>query len=79
VLAAQLGILTSPSGEILAMQKKLGVDITQANADGGPTLPMPTALILDAGHVMRWIDVHPDYSTRSEPTQILDALDADGI
>jgi peroxiredoxin len=79
VLAARLGILTSPSGEILAMQKKLGVDITQANADGGPTLPMPTALILDAGHVMRWIDVHPDYSTRSEPTQILDALDADGI
>jgi peroxiredoxin len=79
VLAAQLGIVTRPSDEILAMQKKLGVDISQANADGGPTLAMPTVLILDAVHMLRWIDVHPDYSTRSEPTQILAALDAAGI
>jgi hypothetical protein len=30
---------------------------------------------LDAEHVLRWIDVHPDYSTRSAPQQIFDALD----
>jgi hypothetical protein len=36
---------------------------------------MPTAVILDADHVLRWIDVHPDYSTRTEAQQILDALD----
>ncbi|MDT4929155.1 MAG: hypothetical protein QOF92_2022 [Pseudonocardiales bacterium] len=39
------------------------------------TLPMPTAVILDGEHVLRWIDVHPDYSTRSAPQQIFDALD----
>ena len=27
---------------------------------------MPTTVIVDADHVIRWIDVHPDYSTRSE-------------
>jgi hypothetical protein len=36
---------------------------------------MPTTLIVDDRHVLRWIDVHPDYSTRTEPHQILDALE----
>ena len=36
---------------------------------------MPAAVILDASHAIRWIDVHPDYSSRTEPQQILDALD----
>jgi hypothetical protein len=36
------------------------------NADGTVVLPMPTVVIADAGHVVRWIDVHPDYSTRTE-------------
>jgi hypothetical protein len=29
--------------------------------------------------VIRWIDVHPDYSTRSEPAAILAALDATNL
>jgi hypothetical protein len=37
---------------------------------------MPTTIIVDADHVVRWVDVHPDYSTRSEPDRILAALDA---
>ncbi|MDT4944949.1 MAG: hypothetical protein QOH14_1682, partial [Pseudonocardiales bacterium] len=36
---------------------------------------MPTTAILDADHVLRRIDVHTDDSTRTEPHQILDALD----
>jgi hypothetical protein len=36
---------------------------------------MPTIAILDPGHVLQWIDVHPDYSTRTEPAQVLSALD----
>ena len=39
-------------------------------------LPMPTTVILRPEHVVRWCDVHPDYSTRSEPDEILAALDA---
>ena len=39
-------------------------------------MPMPTTVIVDADHVIRWIDVHPDYSTRSEPAEIVAALDA---
>jgi hypothetical protein len=32
---------------------------------------MPATVILDARHAVRWIDVHPDYSTRTEPRAYL--------
>jgi peroxiredoxin len=74
-VAGQLGILTAPSPEARTAQLQLGLDLTAVNADATTTLPMPTAVILDGEHVLRWIDVHPDYSTRTEAQQILDALD----
>ena len=78
-IARDLGILTHPSDEVRAAQLELGLDLTAVNADGTTGVPMPTVAILDAGHVLRWIDVHPDYSTRTEPAQILNALDQLGI
>jgi peroxiredoxin len=75
-VAKTLGILTAPSAEARAAQLELGLDLTAVNADGTTELPMPTTVVVDAGHVVRWIDVHPDYTTRSEPDQILAALDA---
>jgi peroxiredoxin len=74
-IARDLGILTQPSEQVRAAQLQLGLDLTAVNADGTTGVPMPTTAILDAGHVLRWIDVHPDYSTRTESAQILDALD----
>ena len=52
------------------------MDLAAVNADGTTGLPMPTTIIVDAGHVVRWRDVHTNYATRSEPEQILAALDA---
>jgi peroxiredoxin len=74
-IAGRLGILTRPSPEARAAQLHLGLDLTGVNADGTVTLPMPATVILDAGRAVRWIDVHPDYSTRTEPQQIINALD----
>jgi peroxiredoxin len=75
VLAGHLGILTGPSAEARAAQLELGLDLTAMNADGTVTLPMPATVILDGGRAVRWIDVHPDYTTRTEPRQVFDALD----
>jgi peroxiredoxin len=75
-VAKALGILTAPSTEARAAQLELGLDLTTVNADGTTGLPMPTTVILDPEHVVRWVDVHPDYTTRSEPAQVLAALDA---
>jgi peroxiredoxin len=75
-LASALGILTEPSAEVAAAQQKLGLDLAEHNADGGLTLPMPTTVVVDAIGVIRWIDVHPNYTTRSEVPDILTAVDS---
>jgi peroxiredoxin len=75
-LATSAGILTAPSEEARAAQLQLGLDLEAINADGTTSLPMPTTLILDPDLTVRWVDVHPDYTTRSEPATILEALDA---
>jgi peroxiredoxin len=75
-LAAALGILTAPSDDVLAVQVRFGIDLKSLNADETVSLPMPTVVILDAAHTIRWIDVHPDYTTRTEAAEILDALDS---
>jgi peroxiredoxin len=73
-LARQLGILTGPSDAARAAQLDLGLDLTRVNADGTTGLPMPTVLIADADGEIRWIDVHPDYTTRTESGQVLEAI-----
>ena len=75
VIAGRLGILTRPSQEARAAQLRLGLDLATVNADGTVTLPMPATVILDPSRTVRWIDVHPDYSTRTESRQVIDALD----
>ncbi|HEX4521088.1 MAG TPA: peroxiredoxin-like family protein [Gaiellaceae bacterium] len=73
-IARALGVLTAPSAEVLAVQREHGLDLTKRNADGTAALPMPTTVLLDAAGHVRWLDVHPDYTTRSEPDTILEAL-----
>jgi peroxiredoxin len=73
-VARQLGILTAPSDGARAAQLQLGLDLTKVNADGTTGLPMPTVIIADAAGTIRWIDVHRDYTTRTEPGQILQAI-----
>jgi peroxiredoxin len=75
-IATALGVLTQPSPDSVAAQRKLGLDLTEANADGGKALPMPTVVVIDAAGVIRWIDVHPNYTTRTEVPDILAAVDA---
>lgn len=75
-IAGALGILTAPTEDAVDAQTALGLDLTAVNADGTRTIPMPTTVIVDAAGTIRWIDVHPDYATRSEPEQILEALRA---
>jgi hypothetical protein len=62
-----------------ATQLQLGLDLSAVNAATTTTVPMPTTVILDADRVRRWIDIHPDYSTRTEPTEVLHALDRIGL
>jgi peroxiredoxin len=75
-LARSVGILTAPAEQARAAQLQLGLDLEAVNADGTIAIPIPTVLIFDPDLTIRWVDVHPDYTTRSEPAEILAALDA---
>lgn len=74
-----LGIVARPSAEYIEAQLEHGMDLTQLNADGTIDLPMPTVAIVDAAGRLAWIDVHPDYSTRTEPAEVLAALTGLGM
>jgi peroxiredoxin len=73
-VADALGITFDPSEQGLAAQRTLGVDIRTTRADAGTRLPMPTVLIVDTDHTVRFVDIHPDYTGRTEVSDILTAL-----
>lgn len=75
-IAGQLGILTAASDDARKSQAALGIDVAASNADGTHTVPMPTVVIVDAAGTIQWIDVRPNYGTRTEPAQILEAVTA---
>jgi peroxiredoxin len=74
-IARGLGVLFEPGADTVAAQGELGLTVAEHNADGTGALPMPTVAIADASGMLRWIDVHPDYTTRTEPAVILAAID----
>ncbi|MCI4676932.1 peroxiredoxin-like family protein [Candidatus Mycolicibacterium alkanivorans] len=73
-IASVLGIVITPSEASRSLTQQLGIDLREANADGGYELPMPTVLVVDREGVIAWSDIHPDYTTRTEVAQILAAV-----
>jgi peroxiredoxin len=75
-VAQQIGIVFQPADEVLDAQRQLGLDLTQVNAEGSTMLPRPTVLIVDQERTVRFVDVQPDYTARTEVADILAALTA---
>jgi peroxiredoxin len=75
-IAAALGVLTAPTDDARDAQRTIGLDLAESNADGTQGVPMPTVAIVDSKGIIRWIDVHPDYTTRTEVADIIDAVSA---
>jgi peroxiredoxin len=73
-LARRIGIAFEQAGEVLAAQRKLGLDLTQVNAEGSTHLPRPTVLVIDQDRTVRFADVQPDYTARTEVADIIAAL-----
>jgi len=74
-IANRLGVMTVSPDDAQAAQRAMGLDLPEVNADGTHGIPMPTVVIIDPTGVIRWIDVHPNYTTRTEVSDILAALD----
>ncbi|ROS47068.1 peroxiredoxin-like family protein [Curtobacterium sp. PhB78] len=81
VLAGRFGVVTAPSTEARAAHTELGFDVADSNADGTAAIPFPSVFVIDEHGVVRFVDVHVDYTTRTEVTTVLaalDGLDGDG-
>lgn len=74
-LAEQFGIVTEPSAAARAAHTDLGFDVADSNADATARVPFPSVFVIDEAGVVRFADVHVDYTTRTEPEQIIDVLD----
>jgi peroxiredoxin len=72
-IAGRLGILITHGDDVHAAQAARGVVVAERNTDSTATIPMPTTVLVDETGTIRWIDVHPDFSTRTEPAEILAA------
>ncbi len=75
-LAASLGIAFPQPQSVLEAQGSLGLDLAQVNAEGSTMLPRPTVLVVDQDRTVRFADVQPDYTVRTEVADIVAALDA---
>lgn len=75
-LADEIGIGFQQAAEVLAGQRQLGLDLAQVNAEGATRLPRPTVLVVDQDRVVRFVDVQPDYTARTEVADIVSALSA---
>jgi peroxiredoxin len=73
-LARSVGIAFQQADDVLAAQRQLGLDLVQVNAEGSTQLPRPTVLIVDQNRIVRFVDVQPDYTARTEVADILTAL-----
>jgi len=73
-LARRIGIAFEQGEEVLAAQRRLGLDLAEVNEEGSTQLPMPTVLIVDPDRTVRFVDVHPDYTARTEVADIIAAL-----
>ena len=73
-LADRIGIAFEQADEVLAAQRKLGLDLAKVNAEGAVRLPRPTVLVVDQDRTVRFVDVQPDYTARTEVAEIIAAL-----
>jgi peroxiredoxin len=73
-IADQIGVAFQQADDVLAAQRELGLDLAQVNAEGATRLPRPTVLVVARDRVVRFVDVQPDYTARTEVADIVAAL-----
>jgi len=62
----------------LSVTRALGLENTapMIKPPGLVGLPIPTTIIVDADHIVRWVDQAADYQVRSAPERVRAALTA---
>jgi peroxiredoxin len=72
VVARAFGLTFTVDENVRSTMVKIGADLDKHN--GGWELAHPSVVVVDRDRVIRFADVHPDYTTRTEPAQLLEAV-----
>lgn len=72
VVARTLGLTFTVADDIRGTMSGIGADLEKHNGDW--ELAHPAVVVVDADRTIRFIDVHPDYTTRTEPARILETV-----
>ena len=75
-VAAQFGLTFSLPDNLRDLYRSFGIDLERFNGDDTWQLPMPGRFILDSTGTIIHVDVHPDYTKRPEPTDIVRILNS---
>lgn len=70
--ARGLGLSYPVSAPVREAMQALGTDLEQVN--GTWELVHPAVVVVDQDRTLRFVDVHPDFVTRTEPAEILKSL-----
>jgi peroxiredoxin len=73
-VAEAYGLAMALPDDLIAVYRKIGVDLEKFNGDAAWTLPIPARFLLDPAGIVRWVEADPDYTTRPEPKETLAAL-----
>lgn len=74
--ARHLGLGFVLDEDVRDLQRAIGNDLAELHAGGEWELPRPTVLVVDADGIVRYVDVQADYTRRTHPQAILEAVRA---
>ncbi len=73
-VAAQFGLVYTLPDSLRELYKKFGIDFERFYGNDAWQIPMPGRFILDRQGTIIHSDVHPDYTKRPEPADIVNIL-----
>lgn len=73
-VASSYGLTFSLPGDLRDVYSSFGIELDRFNGNDLWQLPLPGRFIIGADRVIKSVEVHPDYTRRPDPTQIVELL-----
>lgn len=73
-MAARFGLRFPLPAYLQRIYRSFPLDLEAVNGDASWTLPMPGRFVIDRAGVVRAAEFDPDYTTRPEPFDTVEAL-----
>lgn len=75
-VANRYGLEYNLPDDLARLYASLGLQLDETNGEPRWRLPLPARYIVGVDGTIRYARVHPDYTTRPEPTETVEALRA---